>query len=1298
MKLFQILILFVVQAAAAFCQVTTAAMEGTVTDPQGAAVVNARITVQNIATGQTLELKSNERGYWVLPSMPTGVYKVTISLEGFKTAVLENVKIDAGVPATANAVLQLGALTETVEVTGGAEILQTNSASVQSTLVGRQLHELPFTSRNITELVVTQPGSVTPGVPRSTSVYGLPQSALNTTLDGINIQDNSNRSSDGFFLAIFPRVDAVEEMTVTGAAAGADSNAEGALQMKLVTRSGSNEWHGGLYEQHRNQFFNANYYFNNINNQPRDHMVFNQFGGLLGGPIKKNKLFFFVHMEALQLPQTYTEPQGLVLTPAAQSGVFTYRDSSNTVRTVNLYQLAAQFGFPSTADPTVAKTLAQIQSLTASAPGLKSRIASAADYNRNSLDFQSKGGNYRRFPTTRFDYNATSKHHIELIYNYQTNLREPDGVNVATASPVFPGTGDVLNGTSLGNQGGISFSAVTALRSAWTSKLTSEIRFGLTGGTVIFNNGIGTSDFAQFGGYAPIYGTSCTAGSANNFITCPYRTTGQTRRNTPLKQGNGNVSYAMGSHLFNVGASITQVNTWTTSANGTQIQPTVQFSLAAGDPINTGSTGIFTTANFPGANATQLSDAGALYAILTGRVSAINRSVVLDDKTQQYGAYQPVVKNRQREIGIYYQDAWRVRPNLTLNYGIRWDDQLPPVNLNGVYTRPTYAGLWGVSGVGNLFAPGTLAGSPTQLNRVPAGTAGFDGGHLWSPSIGLAYVVPKTDFKPAGWLFGKDGQSVFRAGYAINSIREDGSTFSVWGANTGRTVSLNNDPVNFPQFFGQPGSVLYRDGNLPARPAPTTPTFPLAAPAGVNIADFDPHLRIGYVQSWDVGFQRELTRDTVLEIRYVGNHGTDLWRQINLNEINIFENGFLNEFKIAQNNLAIANGLSVAQLATTPLSQLKVINYGNSGLPGQAPIPIIQTALATVTDTTTFNQLAQGQAGALANAIATNATRMARLTAAGKPANFFQVNPGITSGASLLEVNGGDSHYNGLQIEVRRRMSKGLLLQGSYVWSHAISNEFSNGVGGSYTTLRNYALDKGPSPYDIRQAVKLNWIYELPFGHGRRYLSNYHGFVGKALEGWEIASVARVQTGSPIRILSARNTFNYNNQLTNNDDSGVVLHNITASQLQDMMSITKSTNANGLGIVTYLPQDFINNTLAAFDLLPGKTVDTTKPYIGPPAAGQLGDRVFLYGPMQQKWDFSVVKKTKIGEKANVEFRAQALDAFNLTNFLLFNPGNGITTSLNVNSTFGQTTGAFRDLQNTNDVGARMLEFVLRFNF
>ncbi len=1031
---------------------TTGRLEGSVADSSGAVVPAALVKVVHTATGQTFEVTSDERGYWIIPSLPTATYRVSVNHPGFKAASLSDVKIDAAVPAKVAIVLQVGSLTETVEVTGGAEALQTVTATVTSTMVGQQLHELPFTSRNLSELIVTQPGSATPGVPRSTSVYGLPQSALNVTMDGINIQDNNNRSSDGFFNAVFPRADLIEEMTISSAAAGADSNSDGAVQMKMVTKSGTNSWHGLLFEQHRNQYFDANYYYNNILRAPRDHIVFNQFGGSLGGPILKNKLFFFVYMEALQLPQTYTEPTGLVLTPDALTGKFTYKATTGAVNSVNLLTLAASKGLNATPDPIIFKTLTQINGLVNGIPGVTTRaVGNTPDYNRNNLDFKSKGGNYRRFPSARFDWNATSKHHVEFVYNYQTNLRRPDGVNVGGSSPSFPGTGNVLNGSEPGNQGGIAFLAVAALRSTLTPRLTSEVRFGLTGGTVVFNNGVTTSDFAQWNGYAP---------NISNYVQNPYRATGESRRNTPLKQGNVNLSWSKGTHLLSWGGTFTQVNSWTTANTGTQIIPTVTLGqVAANDPASQ----VFVAANMPGISTSDQTAAANLYALLTGRVAAINRSVVADEGITKYGNIQPIVKNQQREISLFAQDSWRVNPGLTVNVGIRWDDQRPPVNLDGVYTRPGYAGVWGVSGVGNLFAPGVLNGSLPVFNVAPTGATGFDSNSLYSPSVGAAWVLPKTEFKPLQWLVGRSN-SVLRAGYAISSIREDASTFAVWGANQGRTVTLNVDPSNFPSDFGPVGSVNFSQAKLPARPVPTTPTFPLAAVNGNTLADFAPNLRVGYVQSWNLGFQRELDRNTVLEVRYIGNHGTGLWRQINLNEVNIFENGFLNEFKIAQSNLAIARAQPVTQSCPVANCGPTANNYGNQGFAGQAALPIISTAIGSNTDTTTATQIAQGQAGALANAIAINASRMINLTKSGRPANFFQVNP-LAGGAANLEVNAGHTHYNGLQVELRRRFSKGLLAQGSYVWSHSTSNEFSNGVAGTCATLRNYPPDKGPSPY-----------------------------------------------------------------------------------------------------------------------------------------------------------------------------------------------------------------------------------------
>ena len=541
---------------------------------------------------------------------------------------------------------------------------------------------------------------------------------------------------------------------------------------------------------------------------------------------------------------------------------------------------------------------------------------------------------------------------------------------------------------------------------------------------------------------------------------------------------------------------------------------------------------------------------------------------------------------------------------------------------------------------------------------------------------------------------------MIRAGYAINTIREDGSTLAIWGGNQGRTLTLNVDPTNFPAQFGAPGSVLFRNPVLPSRVAPTTPSFPLAVAAGNSVTDFDPNLKTGYVQSWDIGIQRELTRDTVLEVRYVGNHGTDLWRQVNINEINIFENGFLNEFKTAQNNLALARGCASPDPVCMSANRARSNQY--FGLPGQQPLPLIFTALAANNDATSALQIEQGQAGALANAIATNAARMTRLTAAGSPINLFQVNPTLTTGAANLEVNGGNTNYHGLQVELKRRMSKGLLFQGSYVWSHSISNEQSQGIGGSYTTLRDVGYDKSASPFDIRQAVKMNWVYELPFGPKHHFFGNVSqpdrsqgsGRLATGLRDAPAVRVADPLDQRPHHLQPER----FRRDSAQYDDEPVAGHD---GDPQDQRW-RPPPPAPPSAWCYYLPQSLIDNTNAAFEVN-GKTLanlDRNAPYIGPAdQPGQLGQRIMLYGPRQQKWDFSLAKKTNIGENANIEFRMQALNAFNLTNFLLFTPGNGITTTLGANGTgFGQTSGAYRDLSNTNDPGGRIIEFSLRLNF
>jgi hypothetical protein len=346
--------------------------------------------------------------------------------------------------------------------------------------------------------------------------------------------------------------------------------------------------------------------------------------------------------------------------------------------------------------------------------------------------------------------------------------------------------------------------------------------------------------------------------------------------------------------------------------------------------------------------------------------------------------------------------------------------------------------------------------------------------------------------------------------------------------------------------------------------------------------------------------------------------------------------------------------------------------------------------------------LLTGQAGTAANSIATNAGRMANLTATtstacgGKPCpvNLFVVNPTVASGGAFVENNDGSSYYDALQIELRRRLSRGLSFQGSYVWSKSLANGPTNSSTSvaQATTLRNLSIDKVASGFDFRHAIKTNWIYELPFGPGRHFAgSGGNPIVRKVLEGWETTGVIRVQSGAPF-FINGLGTFN---QVTSN--TGIALHNITAQQLQDMVNIRKATGTDGKGIVYFLPQALINNTLAAFNtggFTPAQ-LDPSQPYIGPAPAGQLGWR----GALRQNWnrffDASIVKRTRIRESMNVEFRATALNIFNMTNFGVGASG---TNYNNIGSAFGQVSGAYRDISGTVEPGGRILEFMLRFNF
>ncbi|HWQ32261.1 MAG TPA: carboxypeptidase-like regulatory domain-containing protein [Blastocatellia bacterium] len=1265
---------------------STSPLSGSVTDPTGAVVPNATIIVKNNATGQEFRASTSNNGTYTIPALGVGVYTVTIEAQGFKKAVVTDVKIDAATPATVNVALEVGAQSETVVVQGGAEVLQTQSANVSTTITGRQITELPFTSRDALDLVLLLPGTTTPGRPRTSTVNGLPKGALNITLDGVNVQDNTLKSSDGFFTYIRPRIDAIDEVTVSTATPGAESAGEGAVQLKFVTRSGNNEYHGSVYEYHRNPVLNANYWFNNrdlapnprTGKAPRDRVLLNQYGFRLGGPISIPKLFsgrdrafFFVNYEEYRLPEQ-TSRQRTILSPLAQSGIYQYSTASG-VQQVDLLALAANNGQTSTVDATVGKLLSDIRQSTTTTGG----ITDLTDPNFQQFSFTNTGGQKRYFPTIRLDFNLTSKHHLENIYNYQKFDSVVDFLN--GVDPAFPGFPN--HGSQISNR----FSNVTALRSTLTSSLVNEARFGLTGGTVLFFPEVNPGQFTNQGGYSLNMNSALGISNAT-VVRAP------SRRNSPVWQFSDNLSWTRGAHSLNFGFSFSQINFWGSSvADG--VVRSVTFGLATNDPAQV----MFNAAKFNAdpakqPTAAQLNQARALYAVLTGRVTSISGTLALNEKSNQYALNGNLVQRaRQRETGLFVQDSWRFRPNLTLTGGLRWEVQYPFTALNNNFTQTTYAGLFGISGEGNIFKPGTTTGSVTQFTQFKPGDKAYNTQYgNFAPSVGVAWT-PNWKNRVLSSVFGESGQSVLRGGYSIAYNREGMNVLlSILGSNPGGTLTATQSVAlgTLPST-----GILLRNGIPPLTGLPTAPSYPITSTIGNSANGFLPNLDTGYVQSWTFGWQRELDKDTVIEARYVGNRGIKLWRQYNLNEINVVENGFFNEFKLAQANLAANNAAGGSRAGS--------FAYFGPGS-GTSPLPIIlgffngkpsdqagNAALYTSSffrNSTFINALNSTLPSVVgfANTIYSNPSLFANNgIAAGLARNFFVTNPDVGTNGSFVVDNGGRTSYDALVIELRRRLSKGLLVQGSYTFARAFTNMFASSsvVFSQYSTLRNPGLDKSRSPFGITHAFKSDWIYELPIGKGQMLLGNSGGVLDRIVGGWAFHGTARLQSGTP---------FDFGN---------VQLVNMTLNQLRDSVRIRKEPNK----VVYYLPQDLIDNTRRAFGSLSGTP---TGSYLAPanynnPVAftGQNGfSHVVLYGPRFTRFDLSAVKKTRITERVNFEFRAEFLNAFNNINFIVGNPANDVNILGVGGTTFGQVTQAYRDTSTTNDPGGRLIQFVARINF
>ncbi len=1289
---------------------TTGSISGTVIDSNSAVVPNATVTIKN-ESGQEFTATTSDNGTYRVPAVPAGLYTVTVNLSGFKKAVTSNVKVDVGLPTTVNTTLEVGAVEQTVEITSGGEVLQTQTATVGTNITGRQITETAIASRNALDLVGLLPGTATVGRPRQASINGLPKGSLSITVDGVDAQDNLLRSSDGYFTYVQPKIDAIEEVTVSTAVPGAESSGDGAVQIKFVTKRGTNRYSGGVFEQVRNTSLNAAYFFNNRDlkplpgqtKAPRNVIQLNQYGGRLGGPLPfphfgeggpffnsgKDKAFFFFNYEEYRLPESQSRTR-VVLTPAAAAGNYSYIAGGAT-QTVNLMNVALANARLATVDPTIASVFAKINAATGTTGTLTPNTASP---NIQNYNFTPQGGQVRKFLALRFDFNLNKDHSVEFVLNRQRFVPAKDFLNaVEERFPGFPSYG----------QGSIRKSTAIALRSSLRTNVINEARFTNSGGFTNFFPSITPADFGFQGGYSLGLNAASFGGTAISSQTALNSKSGRT---SPTYDFSDSLTWIAGNHNISFGGNYKLIKLDSFSTN--PIVPTVGFGLDSTDPAF----GMFSTTTLPGASAAQITEARNLYAVLVGRVLSFGSTAALTgDGTYKVNS-ETQQKTRQNTFGIFAQDSWRIRSNFSVNFGLRWQPQTAFVIDSANFGKvSSFADLWGVSGQGNIFKPGTLTGTAPSIIAAKIGEKAYnDDMNNFAPSFGMVYSPNFGDKGILRAIFGGNGSSVFRAGYSVSYVREGTNLFlSILGSNPGATLPATRNLTNGNLTVG----TNLRDGgnpNLTPGAFSATPSYPITLTPAVSINGFDPDVKTGQVRSFSFGYQREIDKNTVVEFRYVGNRGVGLQRQYNLNEFNTIENGFAAEFKLAQDNLyqniTAGRGATFAYFgAGTGTSQLPImISYFNTTA-NNDPTNAARYAAASFTNSTLVAALSRNApsiATFAGNNFENNAARRANGIANGRASNFFYVNPATASTGSFIVDNTAQTWYDSGIIEVRRRLSAGLRVQANYVWSKAQTDSFQSSavVFSGYSQRANgLELAKTVQPFDISHAFKFDATYDLPFGKGKAFGSS-NGFVNALIGGFSILPTIRWQSGSPVQL------------------GNVQLVGMTVKELQKEVKVRK-----GASLVTWLPDDIILNSQRAFDInvsnstgygttFGGTTGTGTAPtgrFIAPSGfgncvstyAGQCGfNNLVIYGPSFFKFDVSVSKKFNFGERKNLEIKATALDALNHPNFRVGGWTADITGSGCCGSTFGQLGNgtAYQDVSTTNDPGGRLIDLMIRFNF
>jgi carboxypeptidase family protein len=1304
-------------------QTGTTGVTGQVTDQQGAIVVGAKVTLTAAGTDTGRVAETDENGHYQFLSLPPGAYRLTVEQTGFRTAVIERVDLLVSTTARLDIKLEIGTVTQTVQVTEAIPAINTQDATVGNAFNEKEVKELPFLARNVVNLLTLQPGVVFTGNSdtdrlsqgdtmtldgREGAVNGVRGNQTNVTLDGVDVNDWQNQAA--FTSALPVTLDSVQEFRVTTSNSNSTDGVASGAQVALVTKSGTDEFHGNVRWYYRTSGATANSYFNKATDPEigRPKLQRNIGGGSLGGPLLKDRFFFFLDYETRQEASSFSVVPRLVPSDALKAGVLEYAcaDASQcpggTViglggQAVNVP--AGAFGLTPTqfqgldpaglgVNPAMIAYMAQLPSGNSPVQGLDHIGSPPQELSFNGLIFNAPEGTTNNIYTARMDYKITKdgRHSVYVrgvLGGIKTDLIEAN----------FPGQDPTS--TLLNNSRGIGTSYTAQLRPT----LTNTLHYGFTRLGVSQSGALG--DLFSVRSFTNIQNFSRAFG-----------------HQVPVHEVKDDVIWTRGRHTIQVGGALRFIRNHrqdeTLSFPNYFVNNGFCVALCKDVANSLGDNG------FPDAASTTLFTRAAM--MLTGSITQVNTNFFIADPKSGSVLPQGSTELRQfaeNDYELYGQDTWRIRDNLTLTVGLRYQYSTPPWEVNGFQSAVnTDIHQWLVQRELNQ-----VAGIPSDASPLLSWDLAGRGNNRDS-----WFQPNKKDFAPRmaiAWspgyqdgllkaVFGGPGKSSLRAGAGIfyDRLGQAMAVETDLNGSPGIGTPLINSSTQWtfetaPRFSGSctfTGCTGLPPVNQYFAPI-TNVSFPFTPLPDTSNLGFviDNHLKSPYTIDLNLSFQRDLGKGIVLDVAYVGTLGrrllakADYGQYLNITDpgskTNLFQ-AYSQLVKLAGHNAGQFNGnaaidpFDIAQLQT--IQSIPFFDHLMPNMPAFTAGWYGDSSFASLTPTQAFYAYAIGSwtpswSCAL---FAMDTVKTPTSFAFGLPTPWNSTIDPQGDGFVLFTPqfsslpgwsNFGNSNYHSLQVSVRK--TTGPVVYGvNYVYSKGIDNtsgtenqdnvpnvNLTNGtLNGLIQNPFDLRANRAPSDFDLRHNLNGFWLADLPFGRGKRYGSQAGRALDALIGGWQWSGTLRFRSGFPV---GPSNGFNFptNFFLT------------SAGTLQQPAKTGLHRCApSGDGSPGCFPNLFGD---------PASVVNA----IAPTLPGGTGSRNIFRGPAYFATDMGVYKSFKMPwkESQRLQFRVTAFNVFNTVNF------SDIFLSLDPTSpsTFGQPTSTAGPRG-----GAREMEFAIRFEF